>query len=717
MAFMGEETAKTAAKKSQLAAGTMRQRIAARRLSPLSALMRAIRSALANELSLRMLKLAHGRSAFWRTTIGAIVGAAWLVLGGGAALDYAGLALRDSTAAEASIKDNPDWNAGIDAPIRAFANSVCVLRQGKVCEYDKAESRVVAGQVALTLLALVTVFFGFWRQLLAAMAKVVRYMGARHVIITGTGPQADALARAVARNSAEWRRRATILVRSEASSAEIESLGSDGVAVVVGDTTNTKLLQSCGAGSAYRIIAMSDSEAENFATANALYDIRGVGQGDVALRIENHELRRDLPRQRAISAADLFSLPDIAARRFTRDTALFEDAINRASGGVHLAVIGWDAYSQAAVEHVFRMMWAPDFAPPKVTVFCPTPDAAEAEFNARFPKTRGAVAVWSADIDFRPYEWRQEEDPWTPMREVEKSRGVISSVLISYPDDGETLHCAAVIAKRAAPDHVILYVRDDVRGANAAVLRAFANDRLYAFASRTRVLSPESIVDRSLDEAAFYIHEDYVRASVLRQNPEDYVKALKHSQTPFGKIAALLNRAGDETSAIPDLENQFRDKRGDAALKKLQARIAEKLIIKGEFAPQTEGQNLWEDLPATYVDASRAAADHAALKLRALGWRPTRRGGKKTPPRIEPNSITVAMAESEHMRWCADKILDGWVLGDRDDQKLTHPDLKLYAAFDDSKRLTAIEKDKANWLNAAEVASLTFPAGFVRVDG
>ena len=282
MAFMGEETAKTAAKKSQLAAGTMRQRIAARRLSPLSALMRAIRSALANELSLRMLKLAHGRSAFWRTTIGAIVGAAWLVLGGGAALDYAGLALRDSTAAEASIKDNPDWNAGIDAPIRAFANSVCVLRQGKVCEYDKAESRVVAGQVALTLLALVTVFFGFWRQLLAAMAKVVRYMGARHVIITGTGPQADALARAVARNSAEWRRRATILVRSEASSAEIESLGSDGVAVVVGDTTNTKLLQSCGAGSAYRIIAMSDSEAENFATANALYDIRGVGQGDVA---------------------------------------------------------------------------------------------------------------------------------------------------------------------------------------------------------------------------------------------------------------------------------------------------------------------------------------------------------------------------------------------------------------------------------------------------
>ena len=44
------------------------------------------------------------------------------------------------------------------------------------------------------------------------------------------------------------------------------------------------------------------------------------------------------------------------------------------------------------------------------------------------------------------------------------------------------------------------------------------------------------------------------------------------------------------------------------------------------------------------------------------------------------------------------------------------PDQK-NAAFDDSKRLTAIEKDKANWLNAAEVASLTFPAGFVRVDG
>jgi|GEM_PF-1749434 len=715
---MGEEI-KPIAEKSAIAAGTMRARLAARRISPIHAVYRAIRSALANELSLRMLKLAHGRSASWRTTIGAIVGAAWLIWGGGAALDYAGVALQDAGKAEASINENSNWDDAIDTPIRAFANSVCVLRQGKLCDYNQAESRIVAGQVALTILALVTVFFGFWRQLFGAMAKVIRFMGARHVIITGSGPQADALARAVARRGENWRRRAVILVRSEASSAEIESLGSDGVAVVVGDPASTVVLKSCGAGAAYRIIAMAESEAENFATANALFDIRGVGQGDVALRIENQELRRDLPRQRAISAADLFSLPDIAARRFTRDTALLEDAIQRSGAtGVHLAIIGWDAYAQAAAERVFRVMWTPGAAAPKVTVFSPDPNSAEGEFNARFPKTRGAVEVWSANIAFQHYEWRQEADPWAQLRNLENKRGFISSVLISYPTDGETLHCAAVFANRAASDHPSLYVRDDVRGTTHAVLRAFTNQRLYTFANHARVLSPESIVDRSLDEAARFIHEDYVQSSVLRQHQSAYVKALHSGQTVLEKISALVSRAtSDEETPIENLENEFRSKRGAATLKKLQNRFAEKIILQGDFTPQTEGQHLWEDLAASYVDTNRAAADHAALKLRALSWRPTRRGGKKTPPQVERASITEAMAEAEHMRWCADKILDGWILGERDDQNKSHPDLKAYSEFEASKRAIAIEKDKSNWFNAAQVASLTYPDGFIRTDG
>lgn len=90
----------------------------------------------------------------------------------------------------------------------------------------------------------------------------------------------------------------------------------------------------------------------------------------------------------------------------------------------------------------------------------------------------------------------------------------------------------------------------------------------------------------------------------------------------------------------------------------------------------------WRDLDETYVAANRAAADHLAVKQ----WDAATAG-------LEGAALIEAMAETEHHRWCTERLLSGWApAGDlpRDNIRRLHPDLRPWAALDDKAR----EKDR-----------------------
>jgi len=71
----------------------------------------------------------------------------------------------------------------------------------------------------------------------------------------------------------------------------------------------------------------------------------------------------------------------------------------------------------------------------------------------------------------------------------------------------------------------------------------------------------------------------------------------------------------------------------------------------------------WDELSDSLKDSNRQAADHIAIKLRAVGYhvRPLEPGR----PRVErfTDEETLLMAKMEHARWCAERTLDGWTLG------------------------------------------------------
>jgi hypothetical protein len=62
---------------------------------------------------------------------------------------------------------------------------------------------------------------------------------------------------------------------------------------------------------------------------------------------------------------------------------------------------------------------------------------------------------------------------------------------------------------------------------------------------------------------------------------------------------------------------------------------------------------VWYDLPEYKRESNRYAADHAATKHRMAA---VFRGVDSSADR----QVVRLLAESEHRRWCAEKILDGW---------------------------------------------------------
>ena len=95
-------------------------------------------------------------------------------------------------------------------------------------------------------------------------------------------------------------------------------------------------------------------------------------------------------------------------------------------------------------------------------------------------------------------------------------------------------------------------------------------------------------------------------------------------------------------------------------------------------AGATEATNpalvVWENLPESLRQANRAQADHIPVKLRALGVART-------------EAMLEALAEAEHRRWMAEKIVAGWRHAEqRDNARKLHPSLKPYSQLSEPEK-------------------------------
>jgi hypothetical protein len=153
---------------------------------------------------------------------------------------------------------------------------------------------------------------------------------------------------------------------------------------------------------------------------------------------------------------------------------------------------------------------------------------------------------------------------------------------------------------------------------------------------------------------------------------------------PFGGLlpAGTLQRLKDE-----------RDERLPRAVHSHYLEMLQRLTAAGGTPIQ------WDDLPENMRHANRAAADHITVKLAAIGCLAV---AGTAPPFAFTEAEIDALARIEHRRWCAERLLRGWRLGERDDDRRLHPDLVPFAALTEEAR----EKDHDAVLALPEVLTL-----------
>jgi len=101
----------------------------------------------------------------------------------------------------------------------------------------------------------------------------------------------------------------------------------------------------------------------------------------------------------------------------------------------------------------------------------------------------------------------------------------------------------------------------------------------------------------------------------------------------------------------------------------------------------------FDDLPEEISHSNLDNAYQIPAKLLAIGYklRQTGKGFKPAVLRFSDDEVET-MARVEHIRWCWDKILHGWIFGKtKDDNKKIHPSIIAYEDLSESEK----EKDRA----------------------
>jgi hypothetical protein len=108
-------------------------------------------------------------------------------------------------------------------------------------------------------------------------------------------------------------------------------------------------------------------------------------------------------------------------------------------------------------------------------------------------------------------------------------------------------------------------------------------------------------------------------------------------------------------------------------------------VERGDKPADYPAMRPWEQLSESYRESNRHQADHIPVKLRAAGC-VIAASDDPRPPAIWTADEVELLAAMEHARWNANRWLDGWRLGPRNDARKTHPKLVPWAELDEPTR-------------------------------
>jgi hypothetical protein len=293
---------------------------------------------------------------------------------------------------------------------------------------------------------------------------------------------------------------------------------------------------------------------------------------------------------------------------------------------IRLIISHWDLLSKAFLYQVAKVGHYKKCRKVKVFLVCEQAELVDELITTAYPNIRKCI-----DLELRE------------SRNQELIPNIIIDLLHSFPDSALT---------------TILYLSDAPEDSFAGSARV---KEKCSIGHHVRMLIPQSPLSNSADEKHLHVLPEstvFCNASILLNDSIDLLASTIH-QSWYDATLERLNvakEAKDEKTIQRFHQNPY-------------------------FKP-------WDRLKNAQKEENRAAADHMAIKLRALDLQETDpmmlslaslEGSVKS---IDEEQMEI-LAAMEHRRWAAVKWMTGWEKGPRDDAGKKHPDLVPYDDLDE----------------------------------
>ena len=516
----------------------------------------------------------------------------------------------------------------------------------------------------------VGLLFAFSGQLGRSLARIFNLGAANHIVVAGDSAAALSLAQDCRKH-----KDAVIMIAQDLPEETALGLRRKGVIVLEGDATHLETLRTARADHAAHVVAFEPDDTANLQVEAAVRRLaerrrrrRPIGVhvatcSPMLLREAREMSSLSMRRKKASPSVDPkpFSLEETAARALIQNQSqvMLSLAQELKQDRVHIVFFGFDQAAESLAERIFVSLWSAQFEAPRVTVLTPDPRAAEAGFRARHREAFAHPQLWTPDIAFMAFDWNTASVGGEVLDMVEPDRGKPTAIIVSTGADPGNIHLA--IALKRACNHrdrwpVPIYMRQTSQSEFA---RQYAKGDetpeldayLLAFGDHQSNATRNRVIDGTLDRGAAVAHEHY---------------------------------------------NRGMSKRGDVSMKELQAAMKD-----------------WGDVLETYRAANRAVADSAMTKLWDAGWRPAAKGEKGDTSPAVPADLMPKLAEREHDRWMAERLLAGWrptASGEeRDNDLMSHDKLAPWSALTEDDKNNDVVQVRA----AIDVARMLNKNGFV----
>jgi len=451
-----------------------------------------------------------------------------------------------------------------------------------------------------------------------------------HVVICGLGELGLRLA-------LEYRQSGdgVVAIEADASSPSVETAQYHGVTVLIGDARNRAILREAHLAHASRLIAVCSDDATNIGIASAAGEfVEGASSRDSPLEcwlfLADGNLRdtlrnRDVfphtgPRYR-VNVRGL-DLPELHARLlFARCPLDYQPILETSELRVHLVIAGFGQMGQSVALQAARIGHFANDRPVRLTIV--ERDAARllAAFKIRYPGISKAC-----DID-EPAEAPEDERALAECLAGLKggSADLTYYVICSETED------ASLRAREESNLAVGLLLGEKLDGTGTPI-HVFLSS---ASGSASLLKSEPARRPLCCGLHAFGMMEDACSLSIVLREEQD-------------ELARALHEAWlEDEKKRPDFGS------------------------KPSHKP-------WDELSDQFKESNWQAADHAPIKLRALGYHAGAPDpeANRTPITSFNEEQVKLLSKMEHARWCAERWIGNWTTGSpRDDTKRVHPDL------------------------------------------